>query len=290
MALEDINIDENNTENKGTEGNEDEVDNSNVAEYKSPEQRAAEAAEADVVGEFKLPGNFKDTETLYNSYIELQRKMSAGEKIEPETNETDVNDDNNETGDGLADVGVDDTTDTNDKVDTDAVLKTAEDFIMASEDNKLDETNIEALKSAGLSEAVINTMVKGWSAEKVDAINKQTSEAQKFEREIYDEAGGKEEYQKMFQWLNTQKGGSEAIKDYKELISTGNQHLIKRELASIRNKYKVSADTNGSTAQGGDVYKTAAEYQKETLTNRYNNDPAWNKIVTDKARRSGFLG
>jgi hypothetical protein len=287
MSLEDLNIEETKVAEKKAATNTITVD------YKDPSLKE----EDDKKGEFVLPEKFKSVEDLMKSYSELEKKLSGGVvgESKDETDETNTEDKTEDTDEGGLLDGIDESDkdleeeSEDEKVNVDDVLAKVQEAFLSGEKKELNKESVDELKAAGLSDAIINSITKGWLAEKATADDTNTKAAKDFESSIYEQVGGREKYLEMFKWLNGQKNGKNDIEVFKKISKTGDETLIRREIESISSKYNLGGNTNGSTATGGDVYGIVGDYHKDLNSFRYKSDASFKASVRAKASRSNIL-
>ena len=234
-----------------------------------------ESAEAekplDIPEKFRGEDGSINTEALLASYRELESKQGAGEApAEPETPPT--------TDDLQARPSLSDT-----------LATYADEF---SKEGTLSEASYaKLLADHNADKAAVDRYIQG-----EQAIAEQAT------REIFDIAGGKEEYQQMLAWVKKTEG-PEAMESLIERlganIGTGDRDAIRREMQGVSARYKegtrtgwapelTGRDTAGSAIQ---PFASEAEMREAQMSQAYRDgDEATHKVFDQRLKLSMDMG
>jgi len=177
---------------------------------------------------------------------------------------------------------------------------------MNSKDNELSEDIINKLKESGQSEFLIEQFKNTIVQEKQQIIKS----TQEFTESIYESVGSREKYVELMQHVKSELGEAE-IESYKEVVDSGNKSLLKRLVNSYMNEFSdkltTKNDSNESDAKkakslnasnsGGDTsdkFKSKSEWYDAINSKKYqseerSSDRPYQKMIDDKAKRSGFF-
>jgi hypothetical protein len=207
--------------------------------------------------EEKILGKFNSQDELIKSYQELEKKIGQPkEEDQPLTAEPKA--------DGLK------------GIDFSSVQNEFE------ENGELSEATIKSLEDSGLPKSYVDNYIEG-----IKAV------ATKFEAEAHESVGGKEEYGKMIDWVQTNLSDTE-IQMFNEGIDRDNQtaiYTIKGMAARYRAETTEPSLTVGETgtATSGLKYESMAQVKTDMSNPKYANDPAFRKQVEEKLARSTII-
>lgn len=227
-------------------------------EFNESEQEALRIGEERMAEEQQLlAGKFTDAEELEKAYIELQKKMGAGERVdetapapEPEVEES------------------------NPILDLINEARTKEDF------------DIEAFKDMDPTE-VAKTFLETTSENNVEDLTEQEI------NEIRSSVGGEENYAALMQWA-TQEFPQEFVDGFDSLIDSGNKYAIQLAVnglvAMYQNDQGVEPEliTGRGAPEQKDVFRSQAEVIQAMNDPRYDSDPAYRQDVFVKLERSNL--
>ena len=161
-------------------------------------------------------------------------------------------------------------------VDFDSVAKEYENSGTLSADT------FQKLQDAGYSKAVVDAYIAGMEAT-----------AERFERTVHDYVGGKEQFQRLSQFVASQ--GQETVDAFNKVVGTGDLMQIKLALQGFQAQMSQKYGTQGRSIMGsGNVptvsgYSNKAEMVTAMSDPRYGRDPGYTRSVQDKTMRSTFL-
>ena len=228
----------------------------NTTDIDTGEVTAPAKEEAPKVEE-KIHGKFNSQEELIKSYQELEKKIGQPkEEDQPLTAEPKA--------DGLK------------GIDFSSVQNEFE------ENGELSEATIKSLEDSGLPKSYVDNYIEG-----IKAV------ATKFEAEAHESVGGKEEYGKMIDWVQSNLSETE-IQMFNEGIDRDNQtaiYTIKGMAARYRAETTEPSLTVGETgtATSGLKYESMAQVKTDMSNPKYANDPAFRKQVEEKLARSTII-
>ena len=203
-----------------------------------------------------LAGKFQDAEQLEKAYIELQRKMGAGEQpeedVEPALPEPEPED----------------------------PILSLIDEARTTEEFDLDK--FEGLDPKDVAKTFLENTSEGrdLSDNEVDAIR--------------NSVGGEEAYANLMRWSN-ENFDSQYVEAFDELVDSGNSFAIQLAVAGLMAQYEQSNGNDGNLLSGkgappakADVFRSQAEVVRAMNDPKYDNDPAYRQDVFDKLGRSNL--
>ena len=245
----------------------------NQPEFTSDEQDSLEVAEKLGQQESELyAGKFENAEELENAYLELQRKMGAGDYDE-DTEEAYLDDDD-EYYDEATSAGIE-------------LIQDASDEYYANE-GQLSEETIEQFKEMS-SNDLVNAYIAiqenspnqgGYSADLTDAEMNQ----------VYNSAGGEAEYNRLTEWA-ADNLPERKLDAFNNMIDQGNATSIQIAVQGLRSEYEAQEGyegrmLTGKAARAVDGFRSQAEVVRAMSDPRYDTDPAYRQDVYDKLERS----
>ena len=239
-----------------------------------------------------LAGKYKSAEELESAYLELQKKL--GNSSTPETTETEVeyelySDDgtvNYETanelyGNQLGELFK------NNNIDPFAMSKHFEE-----NNGTLNDEMYDQLSKAGLSKSVVDNYLDGVRNEV--GFNPNTPEpvlSQPEVDEIKALAGGDKGYDNLMEWAG-QNLDQQAIKDYDDVLATGNKSAVKFAVTALMGKYEDSQGRDSRIVTGKesstDTYRSMAEVVRDMNKREYQTDEAYRDDVLRKLSASNL--
>ena len=144
---------------------------------------------------------------------------------------------------------------------------------------ELSKESIDKLEKAGYPKAMVDAYLDGLQA---------TTE--KFVNRIYSMAGGKENYEKIIGFIQTQP--ESVINAYNATITQGNLNQIELALNGIKAQMKTAYGTSKPTLMGGAATSTAEGYTsmeqmtKDMADPRYQVDPKFTRSVMMKIKNA----
>ena len=254
-----------NTERDPDVFTEDELDSLRVGEELQAEQQDM------------LAGKFRDAEELEKAYIELQRKMGAGDREEPEaTTEEEESEVPKQDEPELTEAHTIIGEASKEYWDNDGTISTDTMEKLSSMDAKdLVQTYMEmqALNDAAPTEVP-------------DLTDREVMEIQSM-------VGGSEEYSQMTSWAG-ENLPPEDVQAFDSLIATGQMGVIRLAVAGIRSLYSEKVGYEGRMLSGKaatetvDAFRSQAEVVRAMQDPRYENDPAYRNDVFNKLDRSNL--
>ena len=244
---------------------EDELDSLRVGEELQAEQQDM------------LAGKFRDAEELEKAYIELQRKMGAGDREEPEAtteeeesevpkqDELELTEAHTLIGEASKEYWDNDRT-----ISTDTMEKLSS---MDAKDLVQTYMEMQALNDAAPTEVP-------------DLSDREVMEIQSM-------AGGSEEYSQMTSWAG-ENLPPEDVQAFDSLIATGQMGAIRLAVAGLRSLYSEKVGYEGRMLSGKaatdtvDAFRSQAEVVRAMQDPRYENDPAYRNDVFNKLDRSNL--
>jgi len=215
-----------------------------------------------------LPEKFKNAEDMANAYAELEQKLGQQQQEEQtkEPKEYDNTDDAeaSQVAQALDNVGLDF------NVFQDEYAETGE----------LSPDAYNALEEKGFNRELVDSWIAG-----------QEALASKTTNQIYDMAGGEEQYSGLVQWASENLSESE-IDAYNANVESGDLSLAQFAVSGLVARYRSEVGNEPQLVQGDNAssssgaFQSVAELTAAMRDPRYNNDPAYRKSVADELSRS----
>ena len=238
-----------------------------------------------------LAGKYKSAEDLEAAYLELQKKLgqseSTEETAEPESEYQMYNDDgavnydtaNELYGEQLGNLFKDNNIDPFEM-----------NQYFAENGGTLSEDMYSQLGKAGLTKEVVDNYLAGVRKE----VGIESAEPVLSESEIKDLknlAGGERGYDNLMEWAG-QNLDQEAIKDFDDVLATGNKSAIKFAITALMGKYEDSQGRDSKIVTGKEssteTYRSMAEVVRDMNKPEYQNDEAYRDDVLRKLSASNL--
>ena len=238
-----------------------------------------------------LAGKYKSAEDLEAAYLELQKKLgqseSTEETAEPESEYQMYNDDgavnydtaNELYGEQLGNLFKDNNIDPFEM-----------NQYFAENGGTLSEDMYSQLGKAGLTKEVVDNYLAGVRNE----VGIESAEPVLSESEIKDLknlAGGERGYDNLMEWAG-QNLDQEAIKDFDDVLATGNKSAIKFAITALMGKYEDSQGRDSKIVTGKEssteTYRSMAEVVRDMNKPEYQNDEAFRDDVLRKLSASNL--
>jgi Phage T7 capsid assembly protein len=211
-----------------------------------------------------LPEKFSSVEDMAKSHSELERKLGERTGETDEEQNTEANSEGEESGDAAPEVKGMDTF--------------AEEYM---ESGELSDESYKALEAQGIDRDTVDTYIEG-----------QNALAQLRANEVFEMAGGEENYQDMLEWASTTYSAEEqaAFDSAIEGEAAGLQMAI-RDLQSRyanENGNERSLLTGGREGNASQGYASWAEATTAMKAPQYKTDPAYRAAVEKKLASSSL--
>ena len=224
--------------------------------------------------EQRLAGKYKNAQELEKAYMELEKKLGAQEKEQPEAEQTEEAE---EAPEESADEAVD------------FLWQVSEEFEKSN--GQLSEETMEKfsqMTSKELVEAYFryqDTVEKAPAPQGVELSDAEVTQVQ-------NSVGGPEKYQELVSWA-ADNFSEEEIQAFDSVVETGNIPAIRLALQALQYRYQDNMGYEGETLQGKpaksrDEFKSQAELVRAMSDPRYDRDPAYRMEVMEKLERSGL--
>ena len=218
-----------------------------------------------------LAGKYQNAEELEKAYIELQKKLGAGE--EPESTEEESEEVEEEVESSPGEVLI-----------TDASTEFAEKGELSPETmEKFGSMSSQELVEAYMKHRANNPTPE---AKPADLTESQVNT-------IVNQAGGKESYNSLMEWAgnNLPENYTDA---FNNIIESGNTEAITIAVAGLKSQYDEVNGYEGRMLSGKgapqqvDAFRSQAEVVQAMADPRYDNDPAYRNDVFEKLSRSNI--
>jgi len=218
-----------------------------------------------------LAGKYQNAEELEKAYIELQKKLGAGE--EPESTEEESEEVEEEVESSPGEVLI-----------TDASTEFAEKGELSPETmEKFGSMSSQELVEAYMKHRANNPTPE---AKPADLTESQVNT-------IVNQAGGKDSYNSLMEWAgnNLPENYTDA---FNNIIESGNTEAITIAVAGLKSQYDEVNGYEGRMLSGKgapqqvDAFRSQAEVVQAMSDPRYDNDPAYRNDVFEKLSRSNI--
>lgn len=215
-----------------------------------------------------LPEKFKSVEDMAKAYSALESKLGQPQQEEETTEEVEVS--GEESASDVAQL-------LDDKgLDFDVFQQEY------AENGGLSEDAYEALQEAGFPRSMVDSWVAGQ-----DALAAQMTE------QMYEVAGGGEQYAQMVQWAADSLPESE-VAAYNATMESGDPNMIRLAVQGLNARYRSEAEPTlmqggtGTVSSGG-RFESTAELTAAMSDPRYAKDPAYRQSIADKLAKSSLF-
>lgn len=213
-----------------------------------------------------LPEKFKSAEDMAKAYSELESKLGQPQQQQEETQEAQGTESVSEVSELLDSKGL----------DFDVFQQEYD------ETGQLSPDAYQALEEAGFPESMVDSWIAG-----------QNALASQMTTEMYDIAGGGEEYAQMVQWASDNLPENE-VSAYNVTMESGDPNLIRLAVQGLNARYRSEAEPTllqggtGAVSTGG-RFDSTAELTAAMSDPRYAKDPAYRQAVADKLAKSSLF-
>ena len=207
-----------------------------------------------------LPEKFESGEALAKSYAELEKKMSSEQTTEATPQEAKQQ---AEEATGLS------------------LDKYYQEY---ADSQELSEASYAELEKTGLSKDLVDSYIAG-----------QNALAERQSTDMFNEVGGKTNYDSMINWASENLSETE-INAFNKVMDAGNEDEMKLAISGMNSRYRSSNPLEPKLVKGeapstaGDVFKSTYEVAQAINDKRYTHDTAYRKSVEEKLKRSDILG
>jgi hypothetical protein len=214
-----------------------------------------------------LPEKFKSAEDMAKAYSELESKLGQPQQ-QQETEEVAV-------------TGEESSSEVAELLDSKGLNFDVFQQEYA-ETGQLSPDAYQALEEAGFPESMVDSWIAG-----------QNALASQMTTEMYDIAGGGEEYAQMVQWASDNLPENE-VSAYNVTMESGDPNLIRLAVQGLNARYRSEAEPNllqggtGAVSTGG-RFDSTAELTAAMSDPRYAKDPAYRQAVADKLAKSSLF-
>ena len=213
-----------------------------------------------------LPEKFKSAEDMAKAYSELESKLGQPQQQQEETQEVQGTESVSEVSELLDSKGL----------DFDVFQQEY------NETGQLSPDAYQALEEAGFPESMVDSWIAG-----------QNALASQMTTEMYNIAGGGEEYAQMVQWASDNLPENE-VSAYNVTMESGDPNLIRLAVQGLNARYRSEAEPTllqggtGAVSTGG-RFDSTAELTAAMSDPRYAKDPAYRQAVADKLAKSSLF-
>lgn len=224
---------------------------------------------------FEMPEKFKDKspEDIVKSYLELEKKFSSGERVTEDTPASEDSEGGANPDDAEENKPEDETED-----------RFAEFTQELQSQGELSEESYSKLESQGYPKEMVDAYIAGQKAI-------QEKEIHHLETQVFEQAGGKENYENMIKWASGNFSTEEIEAFDKSIIGSDYERRI--ALNDLKTRFKeangqpqlLEGKSTGSRVQG---FRSMHELSKAQADPRYSSDPHYRQEVEEKLAVSKF--
>jgi len=270
---------------------EDHVASQSIAEKEAESLRIGEELMAKQ--EKMLAGKYKSAEELESAYLELQKKLGQSESTTEEAAEP-QSDYQFYTDDGSVNYDT-----ANEVYGTKLGETFKENGIDPFEMNEYFDKNngtlsdemYDKLSNAGLSRDMVEAYLKGLRGELGYPEAAQPVLTESEIKDIKNIAGGDRGYDNLMQWAG-ENLDQEAIKDFDDVLATGNKSAVKFAVTALMGKYEDSMGRDSKIVTGKESstssYRSMAEVVRDMNKPEYTTDEAFRDDVLRKLSASNL--
>jgi len=225
--------------------------------------------------EERLAGKYRDAKELEKAYLELQQKLGSRSDNEVEDSEPETEAEYEATADEQVDF-----------------LWTVNDEI--AETGEISEETLAKFDSMS-SRELVDAWMRYQGSIDMDAVDsapagRELSEAEV--NEVYNLAGGPDEYQQLVGWA-AENFTEEEVSAFDSVVESGNLAAIKLTLQALQYRYNDNMGYEGEMIQGKpaqsrEIFRSQAELVRAMSDPRYDDDPAYRMAIMEKLERSGL--
>jgi hypothetical protein len=225
--------------------------------------------------EERLAGKYRDAKELEKAYLELQQKLGSRSDNEVEDSEPETEAEYEATEDEQVDF-----------------LWTVNDEI--AETGEISEETLAKFDSMS-SRELVDAWMRYQGSIDMDAVDsapagRELSEAEV--NEVYNLAGGPDEYQQLVGWA-AENFTEEEVSAFDSVVESGNLAAIKLTLQALQYRYNDNMGYEGEMIQGKpaqsrEIFRSQAELVRAMSDPRYDDDPAYRMAIMEKLERSGL--
>jgi len=225
--------------------------------------------------EERLAGKYRDAKELEKAYLELQQKLGSRSDNEVEDSEPETEAEYEATEDEQVDF-----------------LWTVNDEI--AETGEISEETLAKFDSMS-SRELVDAWMRYQGTIDMDTVDsapagRELSEAEV--NEVYNLAGGPDEYQQLVGWA-AENFTEEEVSAFDSVVESGNLAAIKLTLQALQYRYNDNMGYEGEMIQGKpaqsrEIFRSQAELVRAMSDPRYDDDPAYRMAIMEKLERSGL--
>jgi len=239
-----------------------------------------------------LAGKYKSAEELESAYLELQKKLgqseSTTETAEPEQ-EYDLYTEDGSVNYETANVVYGEKLGNTFKENGIDPFEMNEYF--EKNNGTLSDEMYDKLSTAGLNKDMVDAYLKGLRGELGYPEAEQPVLTESEIKDIKNIAGGDRGYDNLMQWAG-ENLDQEAIKDFDDVLATGNKSAVKFAVTALMGKYEDSQGRDSKIVTGKEssteTYRSMAEVVRDMNKPEYQNDEAYRDDVLRKLSASNL--
>jgi hypothetical protein len=237
-----------------------------------------------------LPKKFNSPEDMAKAYSELEKKLASGNKKEttPNATEKDKDQSNGDNKAGEVPAEQQAVEGDKDKASVEKAVGGAEQFSKYSEEyqqsGSLSEESYKELESKGIPKDIVDAYIRGQEA----LIEAQVTT-------VYNQVGGKEQYQQMLEWAESSLPQAE-VDAFNNIVASGDQSQTLLAVNGLYARYssvsKAPKLVNGAPSvngRTGNVFRSTGELVAAMSDPRYKTDAAYRADVERRLEMSDIL-
>lgn len=241
-----------------------------------------------------LPKKFNSPEDMAKAYSELEKKLASGNKKETTKSNNEEapkkSDENgNDKGGKVSSEQQDNkASEENQQTEAEKAVGGAEQFAKYSEEYQqsgtLSEDSYKELESRGIPKEIVDTYIRGQEA----LIEAQVTA-------VYNQVGGKDQYQQMLEWAEASLPQAE-VDAFNNIVASGDQSQtllavngLYARYSSVNKAPKLVNGTPSVNSRAGNVFRSTGELVTAMSDPRYKTDAAYRADVERRLEMSDIL-
>ena len=251
------------------------------------------AGEDDKEGEL-LAGKYKSVEDLERAYKELQTKLSRGESVAPEPEDSDDADEGEAEPEDKEDEPAGNARELYGDLIGGKLEEAQIDFqdmnVRWQQTGTLEAGDYEQLAEAGFNRDMVDAYLSGLQYKQAQ----DTALSVKEVASIKESLGGEAEYSKMIEWAASNLSADE-VEGFNQIINTQPMAAVKMAITGLHARYSAVEGREpkliGGRAPKGstDKFESTAQLVAAMSDPKYSTDPAYQRKVQEKLSRSSIF-
>lgn len=212
----------------------------------------------------KLAGKFASKEELEKAYLELEKKLGGGKKVEaPPVDPSNVDPHKAE------------------EIAMDAGLDINQMRQWYEQNGQLSEEHYKSLEKSGIPKEIVDQYIAG-----------QEAQAEKYRDSIISKVGGQDNFSAMAEWAKVNMSEQE-IAAYNKATSSADMTVVENAVLGLAYRYQSAVGKDpkllGGQTAGSSGFQSVAQLTEAMKDPRYEKDPAYRKDVQNRLANSNIM-